>query len=209
MIVFGTGVKRLDSSNLDTAKCPSCANYSLKVAIFQKYFSIFFIPVFPYKKVATVQCAQCESTLEEKNFPIDIKKGVEIKKQDVKTPIYLFIGLILLFVASSYYYYSTVQEEQKIQSYLKEPRVNDYYIMDIKNAKDPTYKYLIFKVNKVESDSIQFLIGQYLYNGKTGAKKAIHQGTVNEQGYFVKPTVIARNDIDKEGINTIIRPGPE
>ena len=79
----------------------------------------------------------------------------------------------------------------------------------IENAEDPTYKYLIFKVNKVESDSIQFLIGQYLYNGKTGAKKAIRQGIVNEQGYFAKTTVIALKDIDKEGINTIIRLNPE
>ncbi len=98
MIIYGTGEKRrvLDKNKMI---CPNCRKQSLKTYVFNKYFHLFWIPVFPYGKRTIVICEDCQITYQDKAIPDEIQTELSFYRSMTRPPIYLFSGAILILAA--------------------------------------------------------------------------------------------------------------
>lgn len=205
MIVFGTGSKHLATKHLESEECPSCNNSALTLHVYHKYFDVFWIPVFPLSKVAVIDCSHCKLVMENREIPESLQQVIRQEKQEHSTPFYLFAGSFLVLLAIAFAIYSGRQEDEQTQAYLSEPQVNDYYVMEMFNPEDPTYKYAVCKLNRLTQDSLEVIIGQYVYQRSYYAKDAINDGEVNNADYFGDTVKTARSDIDLNRVEAVVR----
>jgi hypothetical protein len=80
-------------------KCPYCdTENTTEVFIYSYYFHVFWIPVFPIKKVSTAKCTACESLRSEERFGPKLTDHVNEELKNTKHPFYSWT-LLLLFGA--------------------------------------------------------------------------------------------------------------
>jgi len=84
MIIFGTKGRISKSREKDTLSkaCPQCGN-DLNLSELKKWFTLYFIPIFPYSHVDTFYyCDQCEASYkkEARNQLVSGKEGQEALK---------------------------------------------------------------------------------------------------------------------------------
>ena len=96
MLIFGTG-SRLLLQFLIAQKCAHCNSAeTVHMYVFQKYFHIFWIPVFPIGQRTVSQCTFCKQVLEPNQMPESYSEAFNDVKQQSKTPWWAFIGLGLI-----------------------------------------------------------------------------------------------------------------
>ena len=102
MILFGRKAHHLALTTSQKIKCENCGKKDLAISVFQKYFHIVWLPMFPVKKECASQCLQCQHVLVEKKFASKAKKLAVKLKKDNKTPFWsfagFFLGLLILLI---------------------------------------------------------------------------------------------------------------
>jgi hypothetical protein len=84
MILFGWGhTKEKDHGETFPLHCPNCNNDTfLRYKVIKLYFTLFFIPIFPYKTKHLLLCSICGVGKEFESTQIeDVKKMNEITKR--------------------------------------------------------------------------------------------------------------------------------
>ena len=103
MLIFGTRSILLHQF-LISQNCRNCNNAeTVHMYVFQKYFHVFWIPVFPIGQRTVSQCTFCKQVLETNQMPAGYSDAVNDAKQQAKTPWWAFIGLGIIglfFLAS-------------------------------------------------------------------------------------------------------------
>ncbi|MFT6716978.1 MAG: phage FluMu protein Com [Saprospiraceae bacterium] len=95
MILFGRKANHLGLTTTKNIACKKCGKKDLVVSVFQKYFHMFWLPMFPIKKDCASQCLQCQKVLTEKRFSSSLKDIALQLKKNHKTPIWTFSGILL------------------------------------------------------------------------------------------------------------------
>lgn len=180
MIVFGTKAKGIDSSVVNTV-CPSCSQSPHALHIFQKYFHIFWIPVFPLGKISVLECQHCKKTTTDKDLNALQGSMAQAKRKEAKTPLYMYAGSVLLASLIGWGAYSVKDQEAKTRSYLEQPRAHDMAVIESKGKE-----FQILQLLSVEAETVKFKIGNYLYKSALSAKKAIREGATREESYFAE-----------------------
>jgi zinc-ribbon family len=164
MIVYGHKATKTGHQSLFGTKCSNCATRdSLEMYTFSRYFHIFWIPVFPYRKEAVTQCNHCKQVLHKKEFSADLLGQYDEMKTNIKTPYWQFIGAGLLAVLIISITFSIKKDNKRDTAYLTAPKVGDIY--EIKMA----YKsYTLYKVSEVNADSVYVLFNKFESNKRTG-----------------------------------------
>ncbi len=89
-IIFGTRSTKHKSTKLENFTCQTCNSQDTSfISGKSKYFSIFWIPLFPLGKSATTYCSDCQTSSSAKFLKPELKP---------KRPIWHFTG-IMLFIA--------------------------------------------------------------------------------------------------------------
>ena len=159
MIFFGRKEKQIKHGRIKNVICPECKeNATFDYWIFTKYFHVYWIPFFPYKKVTLVDCEACGSAaIEPKQFSINIKQKLQREHElsPARTPIWTYSGvfILLLFIVWAIFQSSKAQDNYKI--YRDNPKIGDVYYLNYKPGNQ-TY-YTTMKVASIESDSIHFM----------------------------------------------------
>ena len=96
MIIYGTGEKKLKTSQNRSYRCPECGENGISFYFFQKYFHLFWIPVFPIGRRSVAACDKCSIVYKEDRIPRELKSDFSDIKSTTKVPPYLFIGLALI-----------------------------------------------------------------------------------------------------------------
>ncbi|MFY0600872.1 MAG: hypothetical protein JXR03_14455 [Cyclobacteriaceae bacterium] len=163
MIIYGWNTKNIKQASLDAYECPNCQEKSSYLAIFAHYAHIFWIPLFPYKKSATIYCANCQLSTDENALEEGMKTKVKALKSTVSIPKYLFIGLTILVLGIGFLIYNNNKNEKLESSYVIDPQVGDVYVL--KDFDEPTdYNYYLWKVDDIEGDSLIIMFNSYRYN---------------------------------------------
>ena len=98
MLIFGTG-SRLLLQLLVADKCGHCnTENSIHMYVFQKYFHIFWIPVFPTGQRIVSQCTFCKQVLASNQMPDSYTDAYYRAKEQAKTPWWSFIGLAVILL---------------------------------------------------------------------------------------------------------------
>ncbi len=96
---FGTRSSTLLTDKLSHANCAYCNKPdTIYASVTSSYFHIFWIPVFPIDKKYYSHCVHCKQTLTGNQMPATYHNAVSEIAQRTKTPIWQFIGLILLSI---------------------------------------------------------------------------------------------------------------
>jgi len=93
MLIFGIRSTLLHQFHI-TQKCGNCNNAeTVNMYVFQKYFHIFWVPVFPIGQRTVSQCTFCKQVLETNQMPASYSDALSDFQQQTKTPWWAFIGL--------------------------------------------------------------------------------------------------------------------
>jgi hypothetical protein len=107
MILFGRKAHHLGLTTSNKVKCENCGKKDLAVSIFQKFFHMLWVPMFPVKRECASQCLQCQNVLVEKKFSIAAKSLAAKLRKEHKTPFWsffgIFLGLIILLIKSVFF----------------------------------------------------------------------------------------------------------
>lgn len=187
MIIYGWNSKILKHAPLENVECEHCHEKSSQIGIISNYFHVFWIPLFPYSKKATIVCNHCSHVTSEKQMSPDFKAKVSALKAAVPTPKYLFAGvgiiaaLVVFFQVNSYY------AEYEQQNFLQEPLAGDIYILK-DNDESSAYKYYLLKLKNIEEDTLLVTYNSLFYNG-------IPDKLEPRDGFYDFAVRIAKSDI--------------
>lgn len=99
---FGTRSTQVAAQQAKT-NCAYCQQEAVWLFVYQHYFHIFWIPVFPLWKSTVSSCGHCKQTLTKKAFLPELQEDYIKVKQQAKTPWWTFsllIAAVLLVVGS-------------------------------------------------------------------------------------------------------------
>ncbi|GGX33937.1 zinc-ribbon domain-containing protein [Aquimarina muelleri] len=99
MIIFGTSNSTIHPKKLEDGSCPYCKTQdNMWIQGYHKYVHIFWIPFFSIGKKVYMVCGHCKGAFEKTEIQDQrlIQSFQDGKKNQIKTPWYHFIGLMLL-----------------------------------------------------------------------------------------------------------------
>ena len=97
MFLAGKKTSILKSDTSNEVICPKCnTKNSTKVSIIGTYKHLLQIPFLSGGKSGESKCANCNEVYELKNMPALIKLAYFEMKETVKTPIWFYVGLIVV-----------------------------------------------------------------------------------------------------------------
>jgi hypothetical protein len=166
MIFYGTKASTIKNGQIINVDCPNCeTNSSMIYSVFGKYAHIYWIPLFPIKKITVTECNNCKKTFEYKELPqaIQTKLDREKEKDGAKTPIWMFSGLFIIATLVAFGIYSSGETEKKEAEYLKAPKVGDIYRFE----SNPGF-YSTMKVESILKDSLHVFINKVETNKTSG-----------------------------------------
>lgn len=172
MLFFGTRSKKIKKGRLSNTTCVNCdGNTSMTYTVFVKYFHVYWVPVFPFRKKTTIECNDCYYTYEYKELPesVKIKFDRERERNPVSFPVWMFSGLIVLTLLISWAFYQSGNADTREAGYIKNPKKGDVYFT---NPEPSVYSSL--RIDKVDKDSVYFTLND------TFATKYIRVFGINE-----------------------------
>ena len=150
IVLIGTNSKLIKNGTVSNVVCPSCkTNSKIHYFVYSKFTHLTFIPLFPVGKNAVVTCESCNSIIEIETLDDKTISKLFADNNNLKNPIWMFIGSFILFLALIYGVYNYFKTNNQSELYLEKPMVNDVY--EIKDSKG---FYYTFKIDSVSNDSI-------------------------------------------------------
>jgi zinc-ribbon family len=189
MIISGNRATKTGHQSLFGTKCNSCGTKdSLEMYTFSRYFHIFWIPVFPYKKEAITQCNHCKQILNKKEFSSDLLSQYEEMKANIKKPYWQYIGAVLFAVLIISVIASIREDNKKDIAFLNAPEKGDIY-----QIRTTDGQYTLYKVSEVKTDSVYVLFNEFQTNKQSG----LRQSTMNAASSFITEDYlpIAKKDL--------------
>lgn len=99
LFFFGTGSSIVLTEQVRNVSCTYCQQQdTVFITAISRYFHFFWIPVFPIGKRYYSQCSHCQQVLEKSQMPDQYKAVLAEISTTAKTPIWQFIGLILISI---------------------------------------------------------------------------------------------------------------
>jgi hypothetical protein len=175
------------SGHLKTLKAPgqcrTCrTNDSLELLVDQKFAHIFWIPMFPIRKIYTAECYQCKDFLTEAEIKASHPLIYQETRKTVTTPFWSFTGLALIFsfilLISILGYIRTIKHQFMIQT----PKSGDIYKYLSKEGE-----FSLLKVSEIIGDTV------YVYSNS----------------YTTRNTISMRKLIDESQFSFSSEPGPK
>ncbi|MFH7011291.1 hypothetical protein ACHRV5_05425 [Flavobacterium sp. FlaQc-52] len=167
---YGTKASNLKDGQIINVDCPNCdTNVSMIYSIYGKYAHLYWIPFFPIKKVILTECNSCKKTFEKIELPANIQTKLDREKEKdggIKTPIWMFSGLILVAAIAILCFYNSHQTDLDSESYVKNPKVGDVYFF---NSVEGHYSTM--KVDQVSKDSLIIFANKMEIDSKTDIDK--------------------------------------
>lgn len=97
MIIYGSKTTLLVKKTVSD-ECSDCgAENSMDLTLYQRYTYFLGIPLVPTSKMPMTECTNCRKVLEQSEFPPSILYQSEMIKKEIRTPVWTFFGLALLF----------------------------------------------------------------------------------------------------------------
>jgi len=148
-------IKKYDDYHI---KCDNCNNYGQRFSVYQEYFHLFFIPIFP-SSIKTIKsvCLNCND-----NDAFDQEKSNHYLSL-TRTPIYLFTGIILFVGLIIALVIGNINTQKQKAEYIADPKINDVYLIREDN-EDKSRTYYFLKIKNIDVDTVELLHSYFQYN---------------------------------------------
>ena len=163
MIVYGTRAV-LQKTEYIYDPCPNCrAANSIQMNVYQRYAHVFWIPFFPIGKTGVSVCESCKQVLQLKQMPESLKPAYDGVKSNTRIPIWTFIGAFLIAGGIVAGVISENQKAEKVSKLILAPKKNDIFEIKLKDDQ-----YTLYKVQKVERDTVYFVANKFVSDQESG-----------------------------------------
>jgi len=163
MIVYGTRAS-LQKSEYIYEACPNCQKTnSVQINVYQRYAHIFWIPFFPIGKTGISVCSDCRQVLKLDQMPEALKLSYQNIKSNTRIPVWTFIGVFLIAAGIVALTINENQKAERVGKYILAPKKNDIFEIKLKDDE-----FTLYKVEKVERDTVYFFANKYTTNQQTG-----------------------------------------
>ena len=96
-MIYGWRGAKIGSYDIKNTTCQYCKNVEpQRVTEFGKYVHVLWIPLFPIGKTKVAECTHCLRTIEEKDFPNNLRTNIASQANSVKRPIWHYLGLLII-----------------------------------------------------------------------------------------------------------------
>ncbi|HBS85258.1 MAG: hypothetical protein A2W91_15745 [Bacteroidetes bacterium GWF2_38_335] len=194
MIIYGSRKIRIKKHDDFQIKCENCGGYEHRFYVYQEYFHVFFIPIFP-SGIKTIKsaCLKCSYLFnqEKKNHYLSI----------TRTPVYFYTGIILLAGLVFAGVIGNLITQREKSEFVNDPMINDVYLIRDDDNDSKTYYFL--KIKNINSDTVELIHSAYQYNEFVS--------NMHDSDYFVKDKVnkVLKSDLkdylDDGTINSVER----
>ncbi|MFL9838396.1 hypothetical protein ABS768_12850 [Flavobacterium sp. ST-75] len=175
MIIYGAAGKETGGGKIRTT-CINCQEpTTINILIVQRYAHIYWIPFFPSGKKAVSECSNCNHVLEKKNFPEKYKNGYEEIKSRTKTPIWMFTGVGIIALIIIALFIVGRQNDSENAELALSPQKGDIYEIKLSNEQ-----YTIYKVDKVEGNTVYFFENEYMTDRLSGVEELLEKPFTTE-----------------------------
>ncbi len=189
-MIYGRQKIRIKKYDDYEIKCDHCKSYDQRFYVYQEYFHLMFIPIFPSSaKTIKCKCVNCNDAFNQ------VKKDHYLSI--TKTPFYLYSGVILffalIFFGVTFGYYAKMQTNK----FVKNPMIGDVYRM-VKQEGNSKF-YFFIKIKGIHEDTLELMHNNLEYS------RFISE--MNDSDYFVKDDSykILKHDLVKGQINSVER----
>jgi len=152
--------------------------------IVQRYAHIYWIPLFPATKKAVAECTGCNHVLEKKQFPESYKNGYEEIKSQAQTPIWMFTGLGIIVVLIIGAFIASKQNDSENAELILSPQKDDIYEIKLSDKE-----YTLYKVDKVEGNTVYLFENQYATDKPGGVEDLL------QEPYFPESSPVMKTDL--------------
>lgn len=183
MVVYGWRTSRARDFVLPQSKCESCGQTGKSGAVFWSYVHIFWIPIFPYKKIVVTQCNHCQHQ-QEGNFDPEVQMQIEQHAGSTKPPVWMFAGLAIIAVLIGVVAFQSNANADFKANKASDPQVGDVFVIrDV--TENPLYPCGMLQVWRTDSDSIWFFCSKYLYTEAEGFEDDMDKNLHKDTAYWV------------------------
>ena len=154
--------KRLVADTVVEAPCPKCHNIgTMRMVIYQKYATLFFIPFMPNGKEAAANCQNCNAVYDKAVFTESLKQSY---KKIKKLPSWwMYSGLAFIVAILGLAINTGIQESRTTARLVLKPEAGHIY--DVK-LEDKVFTLL--KVTSVQGDRIYLVENQFIADDYSG-----------------------------------------
>jgi hypothetical protein len=187
MVFYGTNGTHLRTEALPQVACPACGtSRSLRASLFGRYAHLYRVPVFPYAKLAAVQCGSCQTIWDSKDMPATIEPAVQDLKQQTEQPYWTWAGVVLLLLVTTFGFLHSLRDMRPDETMLTCPQAGDIYTV----RTDSANMYSLLKVQQVSGNSVALLANEFQSNDSS----PINSLNAPEK-YSKEPFIITRLDL--------------
>jgi hypothetical protein len=156
-IQFDTHNKTLKKFTDTACSCSKCRKRTIEFTISRKFFQLYWIPFIPLGKIEIdAYCNYCNQ-----RFPENIRFKYHLST--VKTPLYLYSGLIIVALFFISVAFQAMNKENRTETYLNNPEIGDVYLIRNSYEQDTSYSFLrLVNINSTK-DSLSFYGNEKLY----------------------------------------------
>lgn len=187
MIIYGTNGTHLRTDALPSPACPACGTgNALRTSLLSRYAHVYWIPLFPYQKIAVVQCGACG--WDTTTPPAGLAPAMHELKKQTRHPYWTWsgLGLVALLIGGSTLY--GIRDTHTDETLLESPRSGDVYTVRSDSAN--THAYSLLKVRRVSGNSVELLANKF-QTGDSTPFPDLDKGSC----YNPEPFIITRLDL--------------
>lgn len=162
MLIYGTGSKDLGEKFISNEKCPHCGEYNkIHVHGIARYFDVFWIPIFPFRKKIIAICHSCDTEIKKNEISTSLQDKIRLEKSSFRIPIYLFTGLILIGLLIGWLEYSSIKHDDFVEN-----RIHNIQKDDVLVFKNNSKEYSFAIIDSLYAESVFFRNSNYIYTQK-------------------------------------------
>jgi hypothetical protein len=192
VIIYGWRGRAVSGPMKNDAACPACGKSPLRTAGVIRYFHVFWIPLFPYRRIEVLECASCGAARTGKDVPEPARSEIRRTVLGAGRMAPLFAGLVLVAGLIGFGAFSSGQRSEREAAWLAAPAVNDHYVVklpDLFEKADRTYPYGVLEVAAVADGRVTVRVPNVAYDRASGANQAVSSGAVRKADYFAEETL--------------------
>lgn len=203
-ILYGLRGKVIPGNMLNGHTCDKCGDGSLRMHTVVQYAHIFWIPLFPYEKQLVTECTHCQHVAKGKEIPTVVKSAARSQNLVAPIPKYLFTGGVLVALLAGGLYLNSRVQQGHTRELISAPASGDCYVVDYTEVIGPDFigeneedlRYGVMRLHSLDEDSVFFEVGTWAYEYASDAGKAVEEGTIHDEGYFLEGgIVVSRADL--------------
>jgi len=158
MIIYGTNGTHVRTQELPGVACPACkTSNSLRTSLYSRYAHVYWIPLFPFEKLAAVQCGACNEVWKHNAAPASIAPVVREVRQQISHPYWTWAGLAAVVAIAVFGYLASIRDRHTDEALLLEPRAGDIYTV----RSDSAGMYSLMKVQRVGGNNVELVANDY------------------------------------------------